>query len=138
MENMDSDSLHFVDESIPEPPAPAVPQYIIWNADHDVSAVVTTTAVKSLIEKELTEEESALLLGEEEALYTAHLTFDKEYNGTFHLRFHIGTEYAGQTVEIRKLNDDGSVSIKTVKVGSMGMAVLMNATLGSYAIVLAA
>jgi len=110
--------------------------HTIWNEKHDISALISAAGVKSLVETELDEVQTAALIGEGDiVLRTCAIAYDTETEMPCTLRFHLGDEYIGKKVEIRTLVD-GEVVRVLVEVDSNGMAVLTNARPGMYAVVL--
>ena len=110
---------------------------VIWNEGTTVSAVLPVAGgPTALLEEALTDEERAVLVAEgETALYAGNLSFDKAYEGTFTLRFHLGEEYIGKTVEVRRIDEDGNVVVEEVLVNAMGNAIVSTDALGAYAVV---
>lgn len=108
---------------------------LIWNDDKDISAFIPDEAAPTkLVESKLSDSKLTEGVAADKILRSCNLKFDKTYSGHTILRFHLGEELAGETVEIRTMKD-GKVSAKTVVVTASGIAAITTNTLGDFAVI---
>lgn len=108
---------------------------LIWNDDKDISALISSEASPTkLVEGKLSDSKLTDGIAADKILRACNLKYDSSYSGRSILRFHLGEELAGKTVEIRTMKD-GKVSAKSVVVTASGIAAITVNTLGDFAVI---